>query len=132
MTLGEAMHVAQSMRTGKWTVTEIQRYLAEHGVERSWPTVKRWADPAFNDADNERCRGRMRDKWAAQTAGRLGRRGDTLEYQEARARQLATVRVSYSSIARVMAFDYPEHGWDRSRVEALLGPARAMKEARDA
>ena len=110
ITVGEAMRRAEAMYAGGkggWSIQGIQHYLARQGVERSWQTVKRWADPKFAERRRVETRQRERTRWGQRTDGKLGRRDHSPEFRVARIRALhSEAGLSVSALVRLMRFDY--------------------------
>jgi len=48
---------------GAWNITQIQRYLERRGVKVSWSTVRRWADPQWEEIERKRAREAQRARW---------------------------------------------------------------------
>jgi hypothetical protein len=110
LTLPEAMRLAERMYDrgrGGWSIQGIQQYLARRGIERSWRTVKRWADPEFAEQDRRRLRQLGRTKWGQRTDGRVGRQDHSPDFRVARMVALHhEAQLPLSAIARIMSFDY--------------------------
>lgn len=108
MTRPEAMRLAHEMYgDGKngWSLYAIQRYLGEHGIDVSWHTVKRWADPAFAQADREANARRTRKRLRAQRGSREVRLLDA-DALLRRIEELSNVGVLAPAIAAVIRLDY--------------------------
>ena len=100
--------LAVKMRQGGWSLNEIRRYLAEHGVvpTPSVSTIQCWTDPAQERKQREHKRLRERKERAqASTFAWPGERSD--EWKLARMRRLSGAGLSTTAIAKVMAIDFP-------------------------
>ena len=122
---------AQEHRELGWSLERTSQLLGEEfGVTPAPETIRLWTDRKA--LVRKRAQGRaveVRQRLAV-SPGRLGVRNHTQAFQEHRCRALADQGVPYLSIARVMAFDYPDGRWNDDRVRRLLGPSRERRALR--
>lgn len=95
--------IAQEMRAGGWRTTAIREYLAVHGIDVSYDTVRRWADPAYEEMQFRRVRLIRRRRRGASPPRMVLTAADRIL---GRMLQLDRIHVSATSIAAIVTLDH--------------------------
>lgn len=106
MTRPEAIRLAHEMHgTGGWGFIEIHRYLAEHGIDVHPTTVRRWADPEYAAARQQKQRAYQR-QWKRARRGAAVPRVADADALKRRAAALARAGLDARGIGIVLSVDF--------------------------
>ncbi len=112
-----------------WKPMEIVRFLADDGIVVSLRSVIRWTNPDVVRADLRHSIARRR-RDATRRSGRLAMHitNPTPEFKLTRMRALRELPVSYTAIAKVMAFDFGDTWLTDDKVRYALEIGHYPKE----
>ena len=117
---------ARALHEAGWSYSRIAKLLArELGVDVGPTTLLRWCDPIEHARAVANQSRRNRTINTARKCGRICSKAHTPEVPAHRARKLLEAGMSATAVAQVMAFDYPEDGWTRGRLQPLLAGEEA-------
>lgn len=101
----KTVRLVQQMYAAGWTPTQLQRYLADRGIEAAESTIRRWSIPVEAQGHLELNRRLMRDRRRRERAHQPQQPATATPLLD-RMSQLRSVDVSYRAIAAIMGLDF--------------------------